>query len=155
MQSFTVTEDCSNCLGRGKWIEDIHDARCDGSIDTVRYTCAACNGRGKERVTYYIGDDTCWKCEGKGRYSETKTEYGKNFFGEKTRKNVTSTQECEHCCGKGKQLLKLGHEKCAECRGEGTVDRWEKSLFSGEVLKTRTCPVCSGSKKGKSFYYRA
>jgi RecJ-like exonuclease len=162
----TVTRDlgCKYCGASGKryTYEDLGGGD-SGSINGTE-TCSDCQGRKTHRVMLMVSDESCdargsWSprfpvCQnGTMRNSESGYEYGKNFWGQETRKKIEVGQEsepCPFCFGTGKKHYMAKKQSCSKCGGWGelTESRWEKGFFGGEVKKEyrSTCPECRGSK---------
>ncbi len=65
-------------------------------------------------------------------------------FGCKKEFNIDTTEKCSSCDGKGGH----GEETCSRCRGTGTINAEQRTLFGTFLTKT-TCDVCSG--KGRTY----
>ncbi|MFQ5861403.1 MAG: molecular chaperone DnaJ [Dehalococcoidia bacterium] len=63
-------------------------------------------------------------------------------FGAERELEVTRTEACEHCRGKGMEPGS-GSVTCSTCRGAGQVKRSQRSIF-GQFVQVTTCPTCGG-----------
>jgi molecular chaperone DnaJ len=89
-------------------------------------TCAVCHGNGAKPGTDV---ETCKACNGSGRIHETRNSILGQF---------TSVRPCAACDGTGK----IPKEKCAECKGHGTLRKQEEmkinipaGIDNGEMIR--------------------
>lgn len=147
MKRISIRHACSSCGGMGKWDSEDLD-----SLTTYRNTCGNCNGSGNESSTFFVGEEKHASCKGSGRTTSTRTEYGKNWLGERTRKTITATEKCIFCGGTGLQLHTERFHDCAACSGKKGSYVWVKSLFGKETEKWVACPTCDGTGKGEHYF---
>lgn len=60
-------------------------------------------------------------------------------FGTKKTIHVNTTEECDHCHGKGG----LGEKTCSRCHGSGYVTEEQRTMF-GSFMSRTSCPECHG-----------
>lgn len=84
------------------------------------------------------------KTRGNDSLMVMKLTFEEAVLGCKKELEITTTEECSSCSGKGG----FGENTCSECHGSGTITQQQNTLFGSFLTKT-TCPKCRG--EGKSF----
>lgn len=82
--------------------------------------------------------------KGQDKLHKMKLTFMEAVLGTKKDLEMELYETCEKCSGKG------GHNEttCSHCKGLGTVDEEQRTLF-GNFLSKKTCPICSG--KGVTY----
>lgn len=82
---------------------------------------------------------TTRKRRGSDKLMRVNLSFEEAVFGCKKTVNVTVSNDCKSCGGKGGH----GEKKCSTCHGTGVVTTEQRTMF-GSFMSRTTCPNCSG-----------